>query len=173
MTALTLALVDYWTALPTRTKATRLRAVEDLRRRIEAGDADPAALLPSALGDADEDVVFSAASAWLAAGTGATSAIEAARDPVEWVRRGLAINRGAVFAALLSRGDEAVNGLLLRLRLGLSADEVETVCRYAVRRRCLRTQGFLRDWIDLLEGEATARERACLAGTLEERARVA
>ena len=170
VTALTLALVDYWTALPSRSKSARLRGVEELRRRVESGALEPSALVPSALGDPDEDVVFGATSAWLSA---QSDAVTAACDATEWVRRGLAINRGAVFAALLARGDEAVNSHLRRLRLGLSADEVATVCRHASRRHCEWTQAFLCEWHELLDGEATAPARACLAASLAERARVA
>lgn len=170
MTALTLALVDYWTALPTRSRSARLRGVEELRRHVESGALEPAALVPLALADPDEDVVFGATSAWLSAQADAGAA---AGDATEWVRRGLALNRGAVFAALLARGDEALNDRLQRLRLLLSADDVETVCRCAGGRPCPRTRAFLGEWLDLLDGEATARERSCLAGTLEEPARVA
>lgn len=170
MTALTLALVDYWTALPSRNKSARLRAVNELRRRVESGAIDPAALVPSALGDPDEDVVFGATSAWLSAQVDAGAAV---RDATEWVRRGLAINRGAVFAAMLARGDEALNDRLQRLRLLLSAADVETVCRCAGDLSCPRTRAFLGEWLELLDGEATARERSCLAGALEGRARVA
>jgi hypothetical protein len=170
MTALTLALVDYWTALPSRNKSVRLRGVDEIRRRVESGVLEPAALLPAALGDADEDIVFAAASAWLAARVDATAS---AHDAMEWVRRGLAINRGAVFAALLARGDEGLNEGLQRLRLLLSADDVEAVCRRASG-CCPRTRAFLGDWLDLLDGEASAaRERASLAGALASRARVA
>ena len=170
MTALTLALVDYWTALPSRSKSARLRGVEELRRRVESGALEPSALVPSALGDPDEDVVFGATSAWLSAQSDAGAA---ACDATEWVRRGLAINRGAVFAALLARGDDGLNDRLQRLRLLLSADDVETVCRCAGGRPCPRTRAFLGEWLNLLDGESTARERSCLAGTIEERARVA
>lgn len=170
MTALTLALVDYWTALPSRTKSARLRTVEDLRRRVDSGTLEPAVLLPPALGDADEEVVFRATSAWLSAHE---DVVAAAGEASEWVRRGLAINRGAVFAALLALAEEAVNERLLRLRLVLSSDDVETLCRCTSRRNCPRTRAFFGDWLDLLEGAAAARERASLADVLSSRVRVA
>ncbi|MFO1406695.1 MAG: hypothetical protein U1F08_04070 [Steroidobacteraceae bacterium] len=173
MTALTRALVEYWTALPSRGKSARLKAVADLRQRIGNGESPARTLLPYVLGDGDEDVVFAATSAWLAVHHGTPAADAAAGDAVEWVRRGLAINRGAVFAALLSRGDEALNARLPGLRLALAADEVATVCRHVARRRCDAAQAFLRDWHRLLGEGADTGAREALARSLEECARVA
>ncbi len=173
MNALTSALVEYWTALPARPKANRLRAVAELRQPIESGELSPAALLPYALGDGDEDVVFAATSAWVALRPEPSAAESAAADAVEWVRRGLALNRGAVFAALLSRGDESLNGRLRGLRLGFAEHEVETICRHVARRRSAAAQAFLGDWHLLLQDGAEAGVRDCLARSLEECARVA
>jgi hypothetical protein len=77
-------------------------------------------------------------------------------DAVEWVRRSLALNRGAVFAALLLRGDDRINEKLLPLRLTLSADDVATVCRRAACEPCERSRAFLREWHDLVSAEVTA-----------------
>ena len=173
MTALTLALVDYWTTLPDRSKPARLRAIADLRQRIAAGELAPGALLPYALGDADEDVVFAATSAWTALRLDSPAAEVAAGDAVEWVRRGLAINRGAVFAALLSRGDESLNARLRGLRLGLNTAEVETVCRHVARRRSAPAQAFLADWLALVEDGGMMDARECLARSLDGCAQVA
>ena len=166
MNALTAALVDYWTSLPVRPKSSRLRALAELRKEIESGDRSPTALLPYALGDADEDVVFAASSAWIALRPDPSAAEAAAMDAVEWVRRGLAINRGAVFAALLSRGDESLNGRLNGLRLGFSAAEVETICRHVARRRSIAVQAFLCDWHRLVEEDTQTGVRDCLARSL-------
>lgn len=168
MTALTLALVDYWTTLPSRGKPARLKAVAELRQAIGTGTRPADALLPYALGDADEDVVFAATSAWLAVRQDSAAAAD---DSIEWVRRGLAINRGAVFAALVSRGDESLNARLGGLRLGLDADEVETVCRHVARRRSAVAQGFLADWHALLEDGPAAGARECIARALGDCAR--
>jgi hypothetical protein len=173
MNALTSALVDYWTTLPSRPKANRLRAVAELRQPIESGDLSPAALLPYALGDGDEDVVFAATSAWVAVRPEPSASENAAADAVEWVRRGLALNRGAVFAALLSRGDESLNERLRGLRLCFAEREVETVCRHVARRRSAAAQAFLRDWHLLVQDDGEAGVRDCLARSLEECAQVA
>lgn len=170
MTALTLALVDYWTTLPSRAKSVRLKAVADLRARIADGSLPSDALLPYVLGDADGDVVFAATSAWLAVRPATAAALA---DAIEWVRRGLAINRGAVFAALLSRGDESLNARLCGLRLGLAAHEVETLCRHVARRHSPVAQGFLADWHALLEDGADLAARDCIARLLGDRAQVA
>ena len=171
MNALTAALVYYWTSLPVRPKSSRLRALAELRKEIESGDRPPTALLPFALGDADEDVVFAASSAWVAVRPDPSAAEAAAMDAVEWVRRGLAINRGAVFAALLSRGDESLNGRLNGLRLGFSAGEVETICRHVARRRSAAAEAFLCDWHQLVQEDAQTGVRDLLARSLSRRRR--
>ena len=173
MNALTSALVDYWITLPARPKANRLRAVAELRQPIESGELPPSALLPYALGDADEDVVFAATSSWVALRPDPSTAEVAAVEAIEWVRRGLAINRGAVFAALLSRGDESLNERLRGLRLGFVGDEVETVCRHVERRRSVAARELLGDWHQLLQDDADAGVRDRLARSLEECAQVA
>lgn len=172
MTVLTLALVDYWTALPSRPKSVRLRAVAELRSGVAAGECLPGQLLPYALGDADADVVFAATSTWLAIRNDSAAADVAAGAAIDWVRRSLAINRGAVLAALLARGDESLNARLQGLRLVLSPTEVETVFSLVARRRSAPLQAFLADWRALLEaGPGGVHEG--VAPTDADRARVA
>ena len=113
MNSITTALIDYWQRLPARSAASRRRSLEDARRRVDAGERGADALLPYALADHDEDVVFAATSAYVGILRDVGARNAAAHDAAEWVRRGLAINRGAVFAALLALGDEGVNERLL------------------------------------------------------------
>jgi hypothetical protein len=156
MNSITPALIDYWRKLPGRSAALRRSALEDLRRRVEAREQEPAALIAYALGDVDEDVVFGATTGYLGAAHSTTAVgTSASTDTIEWIRRGLALNRGAVFAALLSRGDDDINARLLPLRLALSTEEIATVCRRAARKPCDRSRAFLREWHELLAGEVT------------------
>lgn len=169
MTALTSALIDYWQQLPGSTPAARHRSFDDVCRRVHAGERDASALIPYALADADEELVFGATTAFLnATGDSGSQRALAVLDATEWVRRGLALNRGAVFAALLLRGDEAINEHLLPLRLTLSAEDVATICRRAARRPCERSRRFLREWHELLSGDAAAGARRHIACVLDE-----
>ena len=166
MNSITPALIDYWQRLPSQSAESRRQGLEEARRRVASGDGNAESLVPFALADHDDDVVFAATSAYVGVVRDALERNAAAHDATEWVRRGLAINRGAVFAALLALGDDGINERLLPLRLALSADEVATVCRRAARRSCERSRAFLHDWHDLLFGEATAREREHVAASL-------
>jgi len=153
MNSITPALIDYWQKLPARSAASRRRSLEEARRRVDTGERNADSLVPYALADHDEDVVFAATAAYVGAIRGAGDRNAAANDAAEWVRRGLALNCGAVFAALLALSDEGINERLLPLRLALSADDVATVCRRAARRPCERSRAFLWEWHELL-GEA-------------------
>ena len=56
----------------------------------------------------------------------------AADDALEWIRRGLALNRVAVFVALLQLGDVTINERLAGLRGRLNAAEAAAVwCAFA------------------------------------------
>jgi len=68
-----------------------------------------------------------------------------------WVRRSLALNRGAVFAALLGCGDVVINDALGGLRLILTHPEIEVVCRRAADRSMRATREFLAEWLQLLD----------------------
>jgi len=166
MNSITPALIDYWQKLPARSTASRRRSLEEARRRVDAGERGADTLVPYALADCDEDVVFAATAAYVGVIRDAGDRNAAAHDAAEWVRRGLAINRGAVFAALLALGDEGVNERLLPLRLALSAEEVATVCRRAARRPCERSRAFLHEWNELLSVESTTCERSHVAASL-------
>jgi hypothetical protein len=166
MNSMTPALIDYWQKLPARSTVARRRSLEDARRRVDAGEGSADSLVPFALADHDEEVVFAATSAYVGVVRDAGQREAAAHDASEWVRRGLAINRGAVFAALLTLGDEGVNERLLPLRLALSPEDVATVCRRAARKPCERSRAFLHEWHELLGEGALDPGRRHLSGVL-------
>ncbi len=166
MNSITPALIDYWQRLPAQSAASRRQSLEEARSRVASGERGAESLVPFALADHDDEVVFAATSAYVGVVRDALERNAAAHDATEWVRRGLAVNRGAVFAALLALGDDGINERLLPLRLALSADEVATVCRRAARRSCERSRAFLNEWHELLFGEATALERGHVAASL-------
>jgi hypothetical protein len=166
MNSMTPALIDYWQNLPARSTASRWQSLEEARRGVHSGERSPDALVPYALADHDEEVVFAATSAYVGVVRDARDREAAADQAAEWVRRGLAINRGAVFAALLALGDEGINERLNPLRLALSAEDVATVCRRAAHKPCERSRAFLREWHELLGDGAVDPGRRYLSGVL-------
>lgn len=148
MSPVTPALIDYWQRLPAHSAAVRHQRLEEVLRRVERGELGPRALLPFALADVDEDLVHAATLGYLRQSGEAREA--AVADALEWIRRGLALDRGAVFAALLGLGDESVDAALAGLRLSLDPHEAERVFRRVARRACGRTRAFLQAWRELL-----------------------
>jgi hypothetical protein len=166
MSPLTEALIDYWQALPAQSAALRQLRLEEAGARVREGALGPEALVPFALADVETEVVMQATLRYVGVAHGGPIREAAVAEALEWIRRGLALNRGAVFASLLSLGDKGVNELLAGLRLGLQAEEVATVCRLAAATRCAATREFLRSWLELLGAEGPAPERAHLSRAL-------
>jgi hypothetical protein len=151
MRSITPVLIDYWHRLPASPVHQRRHHANESCNRVRAGRLPIDALLPFVLGDPDEEVVFSATTAYVGSNRDGSAARPASiDDAIEWVRRGLALNRGAVFAALLARGDPRINARLLPLRLTLGQDEVATVCRRVDQDARRPTRKFLREWAELL-----------------------
>ena len=164
MIALTTALIDYWHRLPSSPVKERRLELENARRRVKARELAPRVLVPYALADHDEEVVYVATRDFITHGAdGSALRID---DALQWIRRRLALNRGAVFAALLSLADESVNERLAGLRLVLGADEVATVCRNVEPRHCEPARAFLADWLELLAGGSASRQREIIAAVL-------
>lgn len=168
---LTAALVRYWSALPRHGLDARLRWLAATRAAVRAGETTSRAFVVPALGDADESVVFEAALEYVGAHPVSIERRRAAvEEAADWIRRSLALNRSAVFAALLSFGDAWINESLAGLRLILAHAEIESLCRQVVRHPSSATRAFLADWIELLDAAATpdARARRCVAAGLAE-----
>jgi len=162
MSPMTLALINYWHRLPADAPATRRKALDAIRERIRAGLEARAALVPFALGDVDDGIVAAATHAYVAP-AGPTAEADAvvadcALEAAEWVRRGLALNRGAVFGALLALENERIGERLSALRLALSAAEVEAACRVLGPAPAPRAVAFLQDWADLIADSTLQRE---------------
>ena len=151
MRSITPVLIDYWHRLPASPVHQRRHNAHESCNRVREGCLPVDALLPFVLGDPDEDVVFAATSAYVGSKhDGAAAWRSLIDDAIEWVRRGLALNRGAVFAALLAAGDPRINARLLPLRLTLGQDDVTVVCRRVDHDARRPTRKFLRDWTELL-----------------------
>lgn len=174
MSPTTSALISYWHRLPAESPAARRRALDAIRERVRAGLEPRSALVPFALGDVDDGIVVAATQAYVAAGPGSVDA-GALHEATEWVRRGLALNRGAVFGALLALEDERSIERLGALRLILSPVEIETVGRVLGAQPGPRATAFLQDWSDLVADGQLQRERRALRAIVrgEARARAA
>jgi len=122
-------LMSYWRTLGARSVVARRRDLDGTRVAVRAGAIDPEALVPFALGDIDHSIVLRATHAYLDSAGGRRAA--AVDEAIEWIRRRLALNRAAVFVALLSLGDAEVLGRLRALRLALDDDEFDAVRRGA------------------------------------------
>ena len=172
MSPMTSELIRYWQRLPAESPAIRWSNLATLRDDVRAGRRPPDALVTTILGDIDDEIVHAAARAYLEgcatlpAAPHSTS-VDAA---VEWIHRGLALNRGAVFAALLGTADPAIHERLAAQRLILSAEEVAVVCRHLPPAPAKPVLVFLREWSELVEGSddpALARQRELLAAALD------
>lgn len=148
MSPMTSALISYWHRLPAESPVVRRKTLDAIRERVRAGLEPRSALVPFALGDVDDGIVVAATQAYVGAAAGPVDA-NALHEAAEWIRRGLALNRGAVFGALLAAEDERVTERLAALRLVLSALEIEAVGRAIGPRPGPHALEFLRDWLDL------------------------
>jgi len=149
---LTTILVRYWQEMPQAAIDERARWLDATRARVRAGETTTRAFALQALGDVDEHIVFAATLEYVGAHPISIERRQAAvDDATDWIRRGLALNRAAVFAALLSLGDASVDEALGGLRLILTHAEIEVVCRHAVARPSRATRTFLAEWLELLD----------------------
>ena len=175
MSPMTSALINYWQWLPAESVAARRKTLDAICERVRAGLEARSALVPFALGDIDDGIVEAATQAYATAGPGSNDS-DASCEATEWVRRGLALNRGAVFAALLAAGDAAVRERLATQRLTLSAEEVAVVCRQLPAAPAQSIVAFLQEWAELVEGSedpTLSRQRVLLASAFDQCAPVA
>jgi hypothetical protein len=165
MSPMTFALIDYWHRLPAESPAARRQLLDTYCDRVRSGFERRSALLPFALGDVDDGIVAAATQAYAAASVGVHD-VDPSCDATEWVRRGLALNRGAVFGALLALEDERALERLAALRLVLSVNEVEAACRVLGSQVGSRAREFLQDWAELIADGPLHRERAALGAII-------
>ena len=131
--AVTAALMRYWQELRLASVTQRRWVVAELREVVRRGETTSRAWLPVALGETDSALVREAVLGYLG---GTPVSIErrelAVGDALDWIRRGLALNRVAVFVALLQLGDVTINERLAGLRGRLNEAEAAAVwCAFA------------------------------------------
>lgn len=106
----------------------------------------PRAWVPVILGDHDFRIVHAATLAYLRARPASVDRLQRrVTDALDWIRRGLALERAAVFAALLELADDDVLARLRALRGALRPDETARVWQYAVLPDDA-TRAFLDEW---------------------------
>lgn len=145
--AVTAALMRYWQQLRLASVTQRRWVVAELRAAVRRGETTPRAWLAVALGETDPGLVREAVLDYLG---GTPASIERRErvvgDALDWIRRGLALNRVAVFVALLQLGDVTINERLAGLRGRLNEAEAAAVwCEFA---DCDGTPGgdFIAEW---------------------------
>jgi hypothetical protein len=167
---LTTLLGDYWCLVAATPIDSRREWADSVRRRYRCGLLDASVLALIALGDTDDRLVHDATLDYVTQGPVSLEQREAAfDDSLDWLRRGLTLNRGAVFAALVSVGDESVLQRLATIRLTLSIDEIDVVCRLLAGRARNLPRQFIGNWFELLNQapvhEAATRLSALLSGS--------
>jgi hypothetical protein len=145
--AVTAALMRYWQELRLASVTQRRWVVAELRAAVRRGETTSRSWLPVAVGETDPGLVRDAVLGYLG---GAPVSIErrdlAVGDVLDWIRRGLALNRVAVFVTLLQLGDVTINERLAGLRGRLNGAEAAAVwCAFA---ECDSSPSgdFIADW---------------------------
>jgi hypothetical protein len=131
--AVTAALMRYWQELRLASVTQRRWVAAELRAAVRRGETTSRAWLAIAVGETDPELVREAVLGYLG---GTPVSIErreiAVGDALDWIRRGLALNRVAVFVALLQLGDVTINERLAGLRGRLNGAEAAAVwCAFA------------------------------------------
>jgi hypothetical protein len=141
------AVVAYWLWLRDAALPARTALVERLRDAIEHGQSGVRAWVPVILGDDDFELVRAAAAAYVGARPVSIERLErAVLDAIDWIRRGLTLNRAAVFVALLDHADDAAFSRLANLRGRLTPEEARTVWAACDATRHEAVRNFVNEW---------------------------
>jgi hypothetical protein len=145
--AVTAALMRYWQEIRSASVTQRRWVGAELRAAVRRGETTSRAWLPVAVGEMDPELVREAVLGYLGSTPVSIERRElAAGDVLDWIRRGLALNRVAVFVALLQLGDVTLNERLAALRGRLTDAEAAAVWCALVE--CDGTPGadFIAEW---------------------------
>lgn len=154
------ALCDYWGWLRAADRDRRHALAGRLRQAVEQGRTGLRAWVPVILGDTDFELVRAAARAYVDARPVSLEQLERrVADTLDWIRRGLALNRAAVFVALLETADETLLPRLAGLRGRMSAAEAQAVWQACAGLHDDATRGFLDEWRARHEGDVVSSGR--------------
>ena len=141
------ALTRYWQELQSSSVTQRQWVATELRAAVRTGETTNRAWLPVALGETEAELVGQAVLGYLGVAPVSIERRELAiRDVLEWIRRGLALNRAAIFVALLQLEDPAVNERLAGLRGRLTGTEAMAVWHLLTAADGPLAGDFIADW---------------------------
>lgn len=141
------ALCDYWGWLRAADRDRRHELADRLRQAVEQGRTGLRAWVPLILGDTDFELVRAAAHAYVDERPVSLEQLERRlTDTLDWIRRGLALNRAAIFVALLEAADETLLARLAGLRGLMSTVEAQAVWQACAGLHDEATRGFLDEW---------------------------
>jgi hypothetical protein len=138
-----------WQWLAQRSVVEREALQGKLRDAIARGHTTARAWLPLALAETDPMLLRAAVQGYLgAAPRSVEQRGQALDDVVEWCRRGLTLDRVAVFVSLLALREPAVNERLASLRGRLTDAERDRALRECAGAADTPTRQFIADWCD-------------------------
>lgn len=141
------ALCDYWGWLRTADRDRRHALAGRLRHAVEQGRTGLRAWVPVILGDTDFELVRAAVHAYVDARPVSLEQLERrVADALDWIRRGLALDRAAIFVALLEAADETRLARLAGLRGLMTAAEAQAVWQACAGLHDEATREFLDEW---------------------------
>ncbi len=150
-TRLSTSATRYWSEMHRVPLDARRAWHGSVRRRVRQGELDCKVLALLALGEADSSLVYLATQEYLRQGPVTLEQHHAlVSNALEWVCRGLALNRAAAFAALAALGDQPIHRRLSTVRLSLELAEVTTICTLLAEHAVQLPAAFLGDWLELL-----------------------
>lgn len=145
--AVSRALVAYWRALPSAGRAERAGLLPLLREAVRRGATTSRAWTCVALGDPDFAIVREATLGYLGAPAVSLERREqCVSDVLDWIVRGLALDRAAAFAALVDLNDAVVLERLAGYRGRLSLDEAAGVWRAHAGTTSPVVREFVEQW---------------------------
>lgn len=151
------ALARYWPVVAVTRVEQRIAMLRELLEDIAAGLTTVRACVPVALGDPEFHLAREATLAYLGGWPASVDRrAQVVDEIVDWIVRGLALDRAAIFCALLERADAGCLERLARLRTRLDARETAAVLA-AFRGRAIDREvtTFLEEWRSLSSAEAS------------------
>jgi len=141
-------LADYWRFVAVTDVAGRARMLRALRDDVAAGHATVRACVPVALGDPAFQVAREATLTYVGGWpTSVDRRTHVFDEVVDWIVRGLALDRAALCCALLERADAACLERLARVRARLDEREARAVfAALADRALSVDVATFVEEW---------------------------
>jgi hypothetical protein len=142
------ALAAYWRLVALTSVERRAAMLRALRDDIAAGHTTARACVPVALGEPEfhvaRDATLAYVGGWPASVDRRTQVVD---EVVDWIARGLALDRAALFCALLERADPACLDRLAAVRARLDERETAAVlAAFVAREMDAEVATFIAEW---------------------------